>query len=248
MIQKRVFHTSLLEDQGFTLTEIVVVVSIIGILAVAAFANYVAMRPTNNMHKFGRELVGAIQQARAEAVRRNACVRISFTDDDGDSSTSVPNFPLGHPAYLPGKPAAVPADLTGLPNINRGGYWIHTDDGAGGGIACDNLVNGAEKVRVVIVPDHVTFTASDFAATTNDPNVRSINPPVDSDLLEQFSFNSRALIQARTFANNQKAYVLRNDPDPAKATWWGRVVVNPVSGTAHYQTNNKRNQETSWSE
>ena len=74
------------------------------------------------MHKFGRELVGAVQQARLDAVRLNACVRISFIDNDGDSTTAAPALP-----------AVPPADLSGFPNASRGGYWVHIDDGSGGG-------------------------------------------------------------------------------------------------------------------
>ena len=62
--------------KGFTLVELMIVISIIGILTAAGIGGYFLMRPTRNFHAEGRDLVSNIQMARVEAVTRGTCVGI----------------------------------------------------------------------------------------------------------------------------------------------------------------------------
>lgn len=65
-------------QEGMTLVELMVSVAIIGLLAVAGGAGYMAMQPTRNFHADSRDLVSNIQRARIEAVSRGTCVGVDF--------------------------------------------------------------------------------------------------------------------------------------------------------------------------
>lgn len=65
-------------ESGFTLVESMITVSIIGILAATFIVYEIAMRPTRNMHAYGRDMLANIQLARLEAVKRNACIGITY--------------------------------------------------------------------------------------------------------------------------------------------------------------------------
>jgi prepilin-type N-terminal cleavage/methylation domain-containing protein len=211
---------SLIDSQkGFTLVEVMITVAIIGIVSVVGIGSYMAMRPTKNMHADGRDLISNLQLARLEAVKRNTCVGVTLT------------------------PVVAPA--TG------GSYTIFFDNGFGGppANACNATIDGNEgslnplvnptPARIVIVKEGVTLTQSPVAATAADQAF------LNGSLFESISFNSRSMVAARVWVGG-RAIALRNDPNPANATWWGRVVVTPTGGT-EYQTNNNPNNQGSWS-
>jgi prepilin-type N-terminal cleavage/methylation domain-containing protein len=67
-----------MNENGVSLIELLVVVAIIGILAVASIYSYLTMRPTKNLHADGRDLLSNIQTMKLEAVKRNTCVGLYF--------------------------------------------------------------------------------------------------------------------------------------------------------------------------
>lgn len=65
-------------EHGFSIAEVMVAVSIIGILAVTYIGYEIAMRSTRNMHAYGRDLLSNAQLAKLEAIKRNTCVGLAF--------------------------------------------------------------------------------------------------------------------------------------------------------------------------
>ncbi len=201
-----------INSEGFTLTEVAVVLIVVGILSVAFVGNYMSMRSTRNMNSDGRALLSLIQRAKVEAIGRGECVGLILNTGN-----------------------APPADLSGQSAANRGNFFMFLDDGNGvGGTACNAIQDGAEVAITVQqnVGDGVAMTPTGFAVPVNDPN--------SNDLFDRISFAPRALVAARGSTAGQ-AVVFRNDPNPASATWWGRVIINP-SGSAAYQTNDSNTQ------
>ncbi len=214
-------NTLLSDAEGFTLTELAVVIAVIGILSAVGITSYMGMRPTRNMSSDGRDLLSMMQTARVEAIRRNSCVGLILQ-------------PGGAP----------PADLSGA--ANRGGYTLFVDDGVGGlpAVSCDAIQNGGEQIlNTTTVRAGVALTQSPIAVTAADPNYTS---DTNTDLFTSISFDPRSLVATRGWAAGNRPIVFRNNPNPANATWWGRVIVTP-SGSVEYQTNNNPANEAIWS-
>ena len=76
-----------LGQRGFTLVELVVTIAVIGVLAAMAAPSMTAMIENGRMQGQASELAAALQQARSEAVRRNATVTIC-PSSDGSTCTS----------------------------------------------------------------------------------------------------------------------------------------------------------------
>ena len=66
-------------DSGFTLAELMVVISIIAIMSAVAIPSLVSWLPNYRLSGAARDVLSAIELARLTAVRENASVGVSFT-------------------------------------------------------------------------------------------------------------------------------------------------------------------------
>ncbi len=218
------------KQAGYTITEMMIAIAIVGILTLSVGTILITTAATKNMRSDGRDLLGTIQRAKLEAIKRNTCVGVVL-----------------NPA------AAPPADLSGV--TNRGSYNIFIDDGRGGGNACNALIDGTESTNplmmaraqeAILVKDGVAMTRS-----TNPSTPGAGNDPNFNDLFDSITFNNRGIAVQRQpdpLAAPFTSIVLRNDPNPANASWWGRIVINNMGGGIEYQTNNLPANQGSWSE
>jgi len=74
-----------LSTRGFTLLELLIVITLIGILATIAVPNFQEMVKRNAVVSQNNELVALINTAKSEAVRRSTAVTISIVDAGTDS-------------------------------------------------------------------------------------------------------------------------------------------------------------------
>ena len=224
-VLRKIFRKN--NQSGFTLTEAMIGVCILSFVAGIFIVGYLQNRSTRNMHADARDLLSFVQQARFDAVRLNTCVGV---------------------ALLPG----ALGDLSGVGLPNRGSYVLFQDDGSGVGTECDAICDnaacggvGTEPIlQTVGVSEGVAFTGTPAPATGNDPAFPGNPQP---GLWSSVSFDSRSMVSTVPIPwNGARAIVFRNNPNPANATWWGRVIVS-TSGRAEYQTVDNPANEALWS-
>lgn len=97
--------------KGFTLVEVMIVITIIGIIASIGVPNFLNWLENNQLRDASQDLLSNAQHAKFEAIKRNRNVVITFA-------------PV----------ACAPA----IPEPG-GNYTIFVDDGSGGGTAGDNI-------------------------------------------------------------------------------------------------------------
>ncbi|MDK9709050.1 MAG: GspH/FimT family pseudopilin [Desulforhopalus sp.] len=134
---------------GFTLTEVMVVITIIAIITGIAIPNFLTWLANARLRDAAQDLVSDFQFAKSEAIRRNKNVVLR-----PDTKVCVPGIPS------PG-----------------GGYAIFADDGSGGGVARDNIQNGTEPLlKQINMPQGAAVCANSFATgyTGYTPNGRPI--------------------------------------------------------------------------
>lgn len=66
------------ESRGFSLAEILVVVSVFGILAAIAVPQFIAFRPMNRLNGATRQIYGELMWARSKAVNDNSSYVVTF--------------------------------------------------------------------------------------------------------------------------------------------------------------------------
>ena len=126
--------------QGFTLTELSIVIAVIGILAAIAVPSFITWLNNSRLRAASQELQSDLQHAKSEAIKRNKHVVVILTPAN----------------CLPAVPAA------------GGGYTIFADDGTvPGGIAKNNIQEGSEpSLLQVSMPTGVAICAETFTGTT----------------------------------------------------------------------------------
>ena len=67
-----------IQQQGFTLAEVIMVLAIIGILAAIAIPNFLSWLPNMRLKAAARDLYSSMQKARAEAIKTNRSHAIVF--------------------------------------------------------------------------------------------------------------------------------------------------------------------------
>jgi type IV fimbrial biogenesis protein FimT len=131
------------EGKGFTLVEVLVVLTIITILIAVAVPAFLAWRPNIHYRQAGRDLFLDMQLAKMEAVKRNVNVGVILNE-------------VG----------SCPAEGTAAPVPEPGGsYSLFYDDGSGaGGVRNDNIKNGSEEtIKNVSLPKYVAFCDKSIA-------------------------------------------------------------------------------------
>ncbi len=128
---------------GFSLTELMIAVSIIAILSFITVISLMAMRPTRNFHAEGRDLVSNIKWARAEAVKRGTCVGVNFSNLDVSGVAPTPPAPS---------------------------YTLFVDDGTGpGGIACNAIMDEpvGNTIKNVQIRESISLSTRASPGDTN---------------------------------------------------------------------------------
>jgi type IV fimbrial biogenesis protein FimT len=72
---------------GFTLIEMMVVISIIAILSAVAVPNYIRHRANQQVTRAAREIYSALQSAKIAAIRDNITINVLFTPGQGSAGT-----------------------------------------------------------------------------------------------------------------------------------------------------------------
>ena len=124
------------DKKGFTLTELLMVISIIAIMLTFGLPAFLEALDNQRLKGTARDLYSMFQKARLEAIRQNSNVVIIIT------------------------PAAyTPAGMVGS-------CQVFVDDGAGGGTADNSIRDGTEEIIAkVSMPKKVSLISSTFSGT-----------------------------------------------------------------------------------
>lgn len=124
------------------MVEVLIVVVVLGIIAAVATPNFLTWLPNMRLKAAARDLYSTMQSAKLEAIKRNQNVVIVF-----------------NAVACPGLPNAVPSP--------GGGYLVFVDDGAGGGLAGNNVQDGAEITLVNnTMPANVALCTETYGGAT----------------------------------------------------------------------------------
>jgi type IV fimbrial biogenesis protein FimT len=126
-------------QRGFTLVELMVSVTVLGVLAVVAVPSFTNMMNRNRLAAQSNELLSAIQYARTEAIRDSGRVTFCGTtsaDADSDADCTAADTPP---------------------------YWVVIGAKAGGGQEQRRVFAVKEPLKVSTDLEKITFTADGLA-------------------------------------------------------------------------------------
>jgi type IV fimbrial biogenesis protein FimT len=125
-------------SQGFTLIELMIVISVIGILAAVAVPSFVGMMVRHELGGAARDMLGTLRKARMVAVKENTDMVVSFN--------TVGNT---YSVFVDDGAGSVDGDLNGIPDNAKN-------------FSCE----GNERMIVSgRMPRHVTITVANFGSS-----------------------------------------------------------------------------------
>jgi type IV fimbrial biogenesis protein FimT len=130
-------------QRGFTLLELMVAITVFGVLTALAVPSFTTMTNRNKLAAESNELLAAIQYARMEAVRTNATVTFcgtSSADADADADCEAGEQP----------------------------YWVVIGSTAGGGQEQLRSYEVEEPLKVSTDLDGIIFSADGLARDSSD--------------------------------------------------------------------------------
>lgn len=101
--------------QGFTLIELMVTIAVLAIIAMMAAPTFGDMLDKQNLNRSTQNLLGLLQQARAQAIleRRDVTVDLSKTTQTANIATTLYWLPQGNSIFKTGSPQSVTFMLSG---------------------------------------------------------------------------------------------------------------------------------------
>ncbi len=123
------------KDSGFTLTELMVTIAVVAILASLAIPNFIAWLPNYRLQSGAEEIQSTLQLARVTAIKENATATISFNTANETYVASV-----GGQIFRRGR---MPAGIDINSALFGGGTFVQFDSR---GVAINNT-DGAAQVR-----------------------------------------------------------------------------------------------------
>ena len=86
-----VFREKMMDKSGFTLMEMMIVISIIGIISAIAIPNIIAWLPEYRLRSVTRDIVSCFQETKMKAVKENAIAAIFFNVGGNEYTAWVDN-------------------------------------------------------------------------------------------------------------------------------------------------------------
>lgn len=134
------------KNAGFTLTEIMVAIAVIAILASLAVPNFIGWLPNYRLRSGAEDIQSTLQLARVTAIKRNATATVSF-----DIANETYQASVGGQTFRSGK---MPAGIDIFSATFGGGTFVQFDSQ---GIAINNtdgsanLVNNLGRAKTITV-------------------------------------------------------------------------------------------------
>ena len=134
------------KNAGFTLTEVMVAIAVIAILAGLAVPNFIGWLPNYRLRSGAEDIQSTLQLARVTAIKRNATATVSF-----DIANETYQASVGGQTFRSGK---MPAGIDIFSATFGGGTFVQFDSQ---GIAINNtdgsanLVNNLGRAKTITV-------------------------------------------------------------------------------------------------
>ena len=162
-------------DQGFSMTELVVIVAIIAILILVGVPNFSNWQANTKLKGAARNVVSTLQLAKIEAAKRNENMLVSFTSGAYTSSGGVGSYQVFVDDGGPGPGG----EADGVDN-DQDGTTDEADENrfSANGIRRDSIRNGSEEVLAqTSMPPSISLYTANFSGTGSPPaNVTGFTP------------------------------------------------------------------------